>query len=330
MKQLILRVIGGLGRNIVGTVIARQIKAQNPGCTLHVVASYPDVFVGLPFVDRVYPFTQSPMPDFFDNHRDFDVLEAEPYVDLQYRRGNQHLADVWCRRLGLNLPESKRGSIELHGGSEVEWAKRTIASMNLGRTPLLAFQPFGGTSFMDAGAAQDVMRPQQERSLKAERANEIVNKLATAGIAVVQISLPTEPQLQQTLKIQLPQGQVMQPRLLFSMLQQCHGFLGIDSFGQHAWAALGKDNAVVLWGATNPTNLGYAGNTNMTRKNACQTPHCNRPDTHMGDVLGNGQPWRCPNPTCMNYDVDEVVQAVRATMQPKEQQAQAADAPKPQ
>lgn len=318
LRSFIFRVSGGMGRNVAATAVAKRIKEQYAGCTLHVVASYPDIFVGLPFVDRVYPMTPNPLPDFYDNHREFDMLETEPYVDLQYRKGNQHLIDVWCRRLGLDLPTERRGIVELHDGSEVEWAKRTIASMNLGRTPVLVFQPFGGTSFHDAGAAQDVMRPLQVRGLAAERANEIAVKLNSQGIAVVQMSLPTEPQLPSTLKLNLPQGQVMNPRLLLALLKQADGLLGIDSFAQHAWAALGKSNAVVLWGATNPTNLGYSSNTNMARKSACATPHCNRPDSYMGDVMGNGQPWRCPNPTCMNYDVDEVVQAVRAAIQPKD------------
>ena len=319
-RLLILHVRGGMGRNVAGTAVARQIKAQYPDCVLHVVASFPDVFVGLPFVDRVYPFTQNPLPDFYDNHRNFDVLDAEPYIDLQYRMGNQHLVDTWCRRLSLNLPDDRRGTLTLYEGSEVEWAKRSIQSMNLGKTPVVAFQPFGGTPFSDANQAGDVMRPKQVRDLPVETANQIAAKLNAAGIAVVQISLPTEPQLQSTLKIQLPQGQVMQPRLLFALLQQVQGLVGIDSFAQHAWAALKREGAVVLWGATNPTNLGYSGNTNLSRKSACSTPHCNRPDSYMGDCMGNGQPWRCPNPVCMNYDADEVVQAVRAVLQPAKEQ----------
>jgi len=321
-KKIVFKVTGGLGRNIAALAVARQIIATNAGCTLHVMASYPDVFVGVAGIEKVYPFPaqNTVMPDWFENHRDFDVLEAEPYVDLGYRNGEQHLVDVWCRRLGIGLPDRKFGDLSLHDGSEREWARRNLAGLFQAspRPKLIAFQPWGGTSFYDAGAAMDPTRPKQARDLPFEIAQTIVNKLRERGFVVLQMSLPTERQLQNVIPIPVAQGQVINPRYLFALLELCDGLVTIDSFSAHAWVALEKKNAVVLWGATNPTNLGYSCNNNIS-KDACKTPHCNRPETHMLDVLGNGQPWRCPHKdACMNHDPEQVAQAVIGSQQCQE------------
>ena len=99
-------------------------------------------------------------------------------------------------------------------------------------------------------------------------------------------------------------------RYLFALLDKCDNGLFIDSFAQHAWIALGKKDATVLWGGTNPVNLGYSDNNNLFNKSACDNLHCNRPDTYLFDFVGNDQLWKCPfNAKCMKFNSDYVVES---------------------
>ncbi|MBF0406696.1 MAG: hypothetical protein HQM10_05040 [Candidatus Riflebacteria bacterium] len=308
MRKILFRTNGGLGKQIMATAIAAQIKKQYPDSVLHVVTSYPEAFAHLDCVDKYFP--GNPQPYFYDEHKDFEILDAEPYTDLEYRQGKMHLVDVWCKKLGLNFPQEKRGYINLTSG------EKGMAAKMLGNIPqdkpIIAFQFRGGTSYYDPNAANDPLRAKQTRDLDIETAQKVVNALIAKGCIILQIGLPTEPKLQNVLN--LDPNNVINPRLLFALLDRCQGLLAIDSFAAHAWAALGrKDSAVILWGGTNPTNLSYAGHSALTSEKGkdCPMLHCNRPETFVGDFVGNNQPWACPrNGICMKFDPVMIVEAV--------------------
>lgn len=310
---------GGLGKAICLTAVAKAIKDEHPNCELMIRTSYPDTCKGLNFVDRF--FGMEPRPYMRDEIKDHEYIRVEPYVDLAWRRGQEHLIDTWCRLIGVKPPKEKRGVIVLTD------QEREDAGKLLGRVdrPIVALQWVGGTSNQNPGAAQALGKLNQARHLKQETAQEIVNQLVQQGLAVLQISLPTEPRLQNVLY--LDEQRVTPTRLLFALLERCAGLIAIDSFAGHAWAALGKTGAVRLWGYSNPTNYGYAGDNNLTATpKKCKTKHCNRPETHLGDILGNGEPWTCPHGgECMDFDAkiiaDAAIAAVRATM-PKQPQAE--------
>lgn len=310
---------GGLGKAICMTAVAKAIKDEHPDCDLIVRTSYPDTCKGLPFIDAFYGM--EPRPYMRKEIADAEYIRTEPYLDLAWRQGKEHLISTWCRLVGVRPPREIRGIIEL---TEQE---RQDAETLLGRVdrPIVALQWIGGTSNQNPGAANALGKLSQARHLKQPVAQEIVNHLVKEGLAVLQISLPTEPRLQNVLY--LDEKSVTPTRLLFALLERCNGLIGIDSFAQHAWAALGKKDAVVLWGYSNPTNYGYACNNNLTATTKkCRTPHCNRPETHLGDILGNGEPWVCPHGgECMAFDpkivADAAIKAVRESM-PKPQPAE--------
>jgi len=50
----IFHIEGGLGKHIAATAVAKAIKNNHPDRDLIVVCSYPEVFVNLEYVHRVY------------------------------------------------------------------------------------------------------------------------------------------------------------------------------------------------------------------------------------------------------------------------------------
>lgn len=309
-KKILFRTDRGFGRQIMGTAVAKAIRAAHPDAVLHVQTTFPRAFKGLGCVDRLYPM--GALPYFLEEHSDFEIIAPEPYLHLGYRQGKTHLIEAWCEMAGVETPKELRGEIVLDS-HEISFAKQRMAVPE-GRK-VIAFQPFGGTAYTSAQEAQDPTRVKHYRDLIPEAAQVICAKLVEAGYIVLQLSLPTEHQLQGTIPLAQVTGRdgVQDPRLIFAVLNACQGFLGIDSFGVHAWNALGKTNAIVLWGGTNPAALGYPKDKNLVSESCkCPTPHCHRPDIALGDFCGDGILWTCPRGgDCMAFDPERVVREVK-------------------
>lgn len=330
-KNILFRTDRGFGRQIMGTAVAKAIRDEHPNCILHVQTTFPRAFKGLEFIDRLYPM--GALPYFLEEHANFEIIAPEPYLHLGYRQGKVHLIEAWCEMAGVAAPKDLRGTLVLDS-HEIAFAKQRMAVPE-GRK-IIAFQPFGGTAYTSAQEAQDPTRVKHYRDLSPEAAQAICTKLGEAGYIVLQLSLPTEHQLQGAIPLAQVTGRdgVQDPRLIFAALNACHGFLGIDSFGVHAWNALGKSNAVVLWGGTNPDVLGYPKDKNMVAEGCkCKTLHCHRPDIALGDFCGDGILWTCPRGgDCMAFDPDRVVREVKKSyplakpaQEKPEQQAEAAE-----
>ena len=59
-KYSIFHVEGGLGKHVLSTAVARCIKNNHPDRELIIVCAYPEVFLNLDFVDRVYRIGMTP------------------------------------------------------------------------------------------------------------------------------------------------------------------------------------------------------------------------------------------------------------------------------
>jgi ADP-heptose:LPS heptosyltransferase len=310
----LLRVSGGFGKNIMATRVAKELHEAYPNLPIHVLASYPDAFANLPFVEKFYHMGQ-PLPDFYDSHHSFEILDIEPYIAHDYRIGKKHLVNVWCERLGLKAPESPAGVV-MFNKQEEKSADMIVTQLKqqTGSKPLIGLQWVGGTSFYNAAEAQNPNRVSMVRELTQENAQKVVDKLIAEQKIPVVIGLPTEPRLQNAVHLLDANGQAFPIRLVLAVISKLDGLIAVDSFAQHAWAAMGKRDAVVLWGATSPEQLGYETNTNIKpAANCCRYGGgCGRPDMHVGDWQGNSTPWQCPyDAKCMDYNAADVVKKVK-------------------
>lgn len=315
-RKILFQVHGGLGANIMKTAVIKQLRKENPDAVIHVKASYPDVFKGLGYVDEFFAGPpQQIIHGAYRTYRDFEFMgEAEPYLDDAYRAKESHCIEAACRRYGLGKPEKNIGAIALSQREKKE-VKKVMAQIlsqmpNAKDKKIVALQWTGGVPTFNQDMANDVGRITQARSLPKEVAQQIVDRLVKNDYAVLQISLPREETLNNVLRLYNDQSNQPIPlRYLFALLDECEAFIGIDSFAQHAWAALGKKNGLVVWGATAPKQLGYDSILNLTpTNNPCDDVHCGRPLGFVGDFLGNGEPWTCPHDeACMKYNADFIV-----------------------
>ena len=315
-RKIVFQVHGGLGANIMKTAVLKQLRAENPDAVIHVKASYPDVFKNLDFVDEYFAGPpQQIIHGAYRNYKDFEFIgEQEPYLDKEYRAKKSHFIEAACRRYGVGKPEKMVGEIKLTQKEKKDVKK--ILDQILQQMPnakgkkLVAFQWTGGVPTFSQDSANEIGRVTQARNMPKEAAQKIVDALVKNDYAVLQVSLPKEESLNNVLRLYNDNNSAPLPiRYLFALLNECFGFIGIDSFAQHAWAALEKKNGLVMWGGTSPKQLGYDSMLNLTpTNNPCDDLHCGRPFSFVGDFLGNGEPWSCPfNEGCMNYNPEFVV-----------------------
>jgi hypothetical protein len=75
-KYSIFHIEGGLGKHVAATAVARAIKKNHPERDLIVVCAYPEIFINLDFISRVY--------DFFEVERyihDFSNIQQVTHED---------------------------------------------------------------------------------------------------------------------------------------------------------------------------------------------------------------------------------------------------------
>jgi len=81
-KYSIFHIEGGLGKHVAATAVARCIKNTHPDRELVIVCAWPEVFINLDFVDRVYRLGNVPYfyQDYIDG-KDSLIFKHEPYTN---------------------------------------------------------------------------------------------------------------------------------------------------------------------------------------------------------------------------------------------------------
>ena len=297
VENIVFIVDGGIGKNIMATVVIRNIKKKYPDKKLIVVGGYADVFRHNPHIHRFYRAgdTQHFHEDYIDGNRSI-VLKAEPYYHMDYLHSkDRHITELWCEMLGLPydnpIPEiyltdkEKREAVEFQRGTG---------------GPTMILQISGGLPPNENGQKQFQMFI---RDLDVKVARNIVDEVK-GQYTILQLRAKTQPGWED---VKAPESTLRQA---LQFIYGAQKFLLIDSFAQHAAAAFGK-KAVVCWGATNPKLLGYEGHINLTREKACPTPFCDRPNSFLFDQVTNNLQWQCPHgEACTRHDEKEILSAL--------------------
>ena len=244
-KYFIWHIQGGLGKNIAGTALIKDIKAKYPDRKLIMVTSWPEVFLNNPDVDRIFQLGQAPY--FYEDYiegKDVIISKHEPYNQSDHITKKKHLVHNWCdlmdieykKQLPVILPNYPQG-------------------MPLGLwerpKPIMVIQTGGGP-----------MEGQRysyswTRDMPLEVAQEIVKKYYQQ-YHIIQVTRPDGYPLDNVERL----DQKMSNMELFSLLVKAEKLVLIDSCLQHAAAALNK-KSTVLWVGTSPKVFGYKMHTNL-------------------------------------------------------------------
>jgi hypothetical protein len=287
----IFHIEGGLGKHVLATAVAKCIKNNHPNRKLIVVCAYPEIYLNLGFVDRVYRIGMTPY--FYEDYikdKDSLIFKHEPYFTSDHINKKLQLIVNWCKLFGLDYNnETPEISFNLR--------QQQIAKNKWQREkPVMVIQTNGGP-------LQDQPHPYSwTRDIPYNVAQEIVNHFSQY-YHIIQICRDKSNVLTGVEAHFEPMSNME----LFSLLAFSQKRLLIDSCLQHAAAAL-KLPSTVLWIGTSPKVFGYNIHNNIM----AQLPETVKlPDSYLFDYNFNGSVHECPMFDTNIFNINEIIEIVK-------------------
>ena len=246
-KYLVWHIQGGLGKNIAGTALIRDLKEFYFDRKLIMVVSYPEVFLNNPNIDRVYQIGQAPYfyQDYIEN-KDVIVFKHEPYDQTGHITKKKHLIENWCDLLGIKFTNQQP---EIH----VNYIQKMTTGLWKRDKPVMVLQTNGGP-------ANQQYSYSWTRDMPIEVAEELVNRYKSE-YHIIQITRADGYPLDGVERV----DRILSNMELFALLIESKKRILIDSCLQHAAAAF-KLPSTVLWIGTSPIVFGYDLHKNIIAK----------------------------------------------------------------
>ena len=246
-KYLVWHIQGGLGKNIAGTALIRDLKEFYSDRKLIMVVSYPEVFLNNPNIDRVYQIGQAPYfyQDYIEN-KDVIVFKHEPYDQTGHITKKKHLIENWCDLLGIKFTNQQP---EIY----VNYIQKMTTGLWKRDKPVMVLQTNGGP-------ANQQYSYSWTRDMPIEVAEELVNRYKSE-YHIIQITRADGYPLDGVERV----DRILSNMELFALLIESKKRILIDSCLQHAAAAF-KLPSTVLWIGTSPIVFGYDLHKNIIAK----------------------------------------------------------------
>ena len=246
MKTVVFFLQGGIGKHIAATAIAENISKNYPDRKLIVICPYPEVFLNNPFVHRVYRSnTAQYFYEDFIKDKDAIFLGNEVYQSNEYVVQNKHIIESWCNMFNLKYT-NENPRLFLNDAEIIDVTKKYNRNK-----PILVMQTNGGGE----GSGHS-----WSRDLPSFLVKDIVNTLKDK-YHIYHIARQDQQSYEHVEKINTHW------REIFGLLMLSQKRLFIDSFAQHACAALMLPS-IVCWIGTSPDKLGYNIHKNIIAKDS--------------------------------------------------------------
>lgn len=290
-KYSIFHIEGGLGKHVSSTAVAQCIKNNHPDRELIIVCAYPEIFLNLDFVDRVYKIGNTPY--FYDDYvkdKDSLIFKHEPYFTDDHIHKRLDLIQNWCKLYNLEY------------SGELPTIRFNLRQQQIGlnkwkrERPIMVIQTNGGP------INEQPYPYSWTRDIPFDVAQKIVNSFSPY-YHIIQICRNENNAL---LGVEVVNEQ-MSNMELFSLLLLSERRLLIDSCLQHAAASLGLPSTV-LWVGTSPKVFGYNIHTNIV---ADIPSTIKLPDSYLFDYNFNGMVHECPLFDTNIFDINEIIQTLQ-------------------
>jgi hypothetical protein len=288
----VFHIEGGLGKHIAATAVARAIKNNHPDRELIIVCAWPQIFINLQFVDRVYKIGNAPY--FYQNYihkQDSLIFKHEPYFTTSHIHKEKSLVESWCNLYQLEYkgeqPELVFNLREIQKSSQL---------LTYDKPPLF-IQSNGGPFSEDSG-----YQYRWTRDLPFSVTQTLTSKFSK-DYTVFQVARPNSPIA--TGAVAVNAGMDVMEYL--SLLLHSRKRVLIDSSLQHAARALNL-KSTVLWIGTSPKIFGYDYHDNIQ---SMEPPYHKLPDSYLFDFDFEGNTYQYPyGETDDIFNLDDIVQSV--------------------
>jgi hypothetical protein len=247
-KYVIWHIQGGLGKNIAGTALIKDIVRKYSERKLITVVSHPEVFLNNPDIYRVFQLGQAPYfyQDYIEN-KDSLIFRHEPYHQTAHIHMTKHLIENWCDLLGLEYT-SQQPTIF------VNYTQKKTISRWIRNRPVMVLQTGGGP------LEEKALGYSWTRDMPVEIAQAIVEKFSKE-FSIIQVTRPDGYHIDGVERVDYRLSNME----LFALLVASEKRVLIDSSLQHAASAF-KLPSTVLWVGTLPTVFGYEIHRNIRAK----------------------------------------------------------------
>jgi ADP-heptose:LPS heptosyltransferase len=310
-KYSVFHIQGGLGKHIAATAVAKCIKNNYPDRKLIVVGVWTDVFMNLPFIDRVYQLGNTSY--FYQNYienQDSLIFHNEPYFTTDHIHKRLPLIQTWCKMYGLNyngeMPELHFNALQKKISKEV-WVKDNgKGEKSKSKKPVMVIHTNGGMVTPDAKPFM------WARDMPYDIAQQIVDKYHKKYT----IYQCTKQNSEKCVNAHIVDYGFYEGAMQLSTMEFLSVILHsdkrvlIDSSLQHAAAAL-KLPSVVLWNGTSPKVFGYDMHTNIE---TIKPHNFKLPGSYLFDFDFNGAEHEYPFDDSEElYDIKEIFKAIDNT-----------------
>jgi hypothetical protein len=285
----IFHVEGGIGKNILATAVVSSLKQSDPERNIIIVTAWPQVWFNNPNIYQIYPFGQ--VANFYKNFiykKDVKIYRHEPYHCQDYILSNKHLVEIWCDLIGIKWDGT---SPKLYFSPlELEYLKLKMYQNVTKPIFLLHTNGGGGNS-----------RPYSwYRDLPYQNSKDIVDYFRN-DYHIYQIGYENQDLIEGCNRLALDTREIL-ASVVFSDKR-----LLIDSFSQHASAALGL-KSVVCWIGNKPNVLGYSSNINI--KPNVEPVYDTYHSSYLEDFDIGGNPIQYPYDRLKIFDSGEIIKSI--------------------
>lgn len=287
--NIIFQINGGIGKVIAGTAICASIKAKYPDSKLIVVSGYPDVFLGNKNVDRAYTFGQHAYfyKEYIEN-QEIMVFAHDPYLEAKHIKQDEHLIETWCNLYGL--PVTKTVGELFLTQREIDFFSKKFVSDK----PIFLMQTNGG--------AETEQKYSWARDIPSYIVENVIHEFREK-YNIVHIKREDQIGYEGTFAVSDTF------RALIVLISLSEKRLLMDSFGQHAAAALNKPSTV-LWVANSPKVFGYDLHTNIVANSGTISPELR--NAYLSKYNIGGDPIEFPyNKESEIFNVDAVINSLK-------------------
>lgn len=294
-KYSIFHLQGGIGKHVAATAVAKAIKANHPDRKLIVVCAYPEIFINLSFVDRVYQLGSTSY--FYQNYiqdKDSLIFHHEPYYTTNHIHKKKKLIENWCDMYGIKFsgetPEVKFNKLQFDV-SKRYWTRKK---------PIMVIHTNGGVMTLD-------VKPYAwTRDMPFDLAQELVDHYKK-DYHIFQVTKINSPKLKDAEHVFATPQQSLSLIEFFSILLHSKKRILIDSSLQHAAAAM-KRKSTVLWNGTSPKVFGYDMHDNIST----EIPYDFKlPGSYLFDFDFNGNEVEYPFTEDQKlFDINKIIESV--------------------
>lgn len=287
----IFHIEGGLGKHVAATAVAKCIKNNHPERKLIVVCAYPEMYIGLDFVDRVYKIGNTPY--FYQDYikgKDSLIFKHEPYFTTDHIHKKKSLIENWCNLYNLEYGGEKPTMIFNQRQKQIGFHTWTRSK------PIMVIQTNGGP--LDGQKYPYSWTRDIPKTLAQDLVDHYKSKYH-----IIQICRHEMNELRDVEAVRAP----LSNSELFSLLLFSKKNILIDSALQHAAAALNKPS-VVLWVGTSPKLFGYDIHENIIAD--LKDEDHKLPDSYLFDYSFNGVTHECPFNGDDIFNLAEIINAV--------------------